>query len=137
MVLRSTQNRLVSFPLLSHKQILRGPKKLILLHQQEKQGVRLKFLLSRSVTHLHAGQTHTHPHTLVRRHSHTVSSISAASQQQVSGDRGHLCARLPFFSSNPGHLCWGKIGCERGKQLIQSQLLCPHHQRNTKYSWSE
>lgn len=135
MVLRSPQSLLVSFPLNGHKQILRGPKKLILPHQQENQGVRLKFLLSRSVTHLHAGQkhTHTHPLTLVRRHSHTVSSISGASQQQVSADRGHLCAQLPFFSSAPGHLCWGKTGCERGEQLTQPQLLCPRHHTNTKY----
>lgn len=32
-----------------------------------------------------------HTHSLVHRHSHTVSSMSAASQQQVSVNRGHLC----------------------------------------------
>lgn len=63
-----------------------------------------------TVRHPFTCRTNTHAPC---RHSHTVSSISAASQQQVSGHRGHLCARLPFFSSTPGHLCWGKTGCEK------------------------
>lgn len=55
---------------------------------------------------------HMHKHTLMHRHSHIVSSMSAASQQQVSEDRGHLCAGLPLLSSASVHLCWGKTGRE-------------------------
>lgn len=54
--------------------------------------------------------TNSHAHTFMHRHRHTVSSMSEASQQQVSEDRGHLCASLPLLSSAPGYLCWGKTG---------------------------
>lgn len=98
----------VCSPQLSHSQRLRRPRRLILLIDK-KAGVRLKIS---PLTVFSPIYTHAHPHTLVHRHSHTVSSISAASQQQVPEDRGHLCARLPFFSSASGHLCWEKTGRE-------------------------
>lgn len=94
-------------------------------HRQESRGQAENFSSHGLFTRLHA-RTHTQPHTLVHRHSHTVSSISAASQQQVSEDRGHLCARLPFFSSASGHLCWEKTGREgQATDSVSDSLSTP------------
>lgn len=95
--------------LLGHKcNDLRGPRA-DPPHPKKKQGQAeiSPCLLLRSLSF-----THSHAHTLIHRHNHTVSSISVTSQQQVFEDRGHLCTGLPLFSSASGHLCWEKTGRE-------------------------
>lgn len=71
-----------------------------------------------------------HTHTLVHRHSHTVSSMSAASQQQVSEDRGHLCAGPLLPPSSPPPLATfvgGKTGREeRADSLPLSSYVHRH-----------
>lgn len=76
-----------------------------------------------------------HTRAFMHAHSHTVSSMSAASQQQVSEDRGHLCSGLPLLSSSAsGHLCWGKTGRE---ERADSLPLSSHfHTTKTQNSFN-
>lgn len=113
----------VSSLFLSHRcKDSRGECPLILLTNRK---ARLKFLLTLPVFHL-----------FTCTHSHTVSSRSAASQQQVSEDRGHLCAELPLFSSSAsGHLCWRKTGRE---EWDDSLPLCSYvHTTKTQNSFNQ
>lgn len=62
-------------------------------HQQKSVGQsKIPPPLSLSVSH---SFVRSHARALVHGHSHTLSSMSAARQQQVSEDRGHLCSGPP------------------------------------------
>lgn len=98
-------------------------ERVLILHMHSKAEVRLKFF------------PFIHMHTLVHKHSHTVSPMSDTSQQQVSEDRGHLCAGPPLLSSVSGHLCWGKTGREeRADSLPLCSLV---HTTETQNSFNQ
>lgn len=75
--------------------------------------------------------TNSHAQTHMQRHSRILSPTSAMSQQQVSEDRGNLCAGLATSPSSPpapdsGHLLLEKDWPWRGSRQPASQHLHPN-----------